>query len=246
MAVKMRLQRKGRKKRPFYHIVVADARAPRDGRFIEKLGVYNPMTSPATIDLDRDRAFDWLQKGAQPTDTVRAILRFKGVLYKKHLMRGVKKGALTVEEAEAKYKEWIDEKEQKIATRIEKNAAEKRAKIEAIAGVPAPPPPIPSVAEEVAAEEAAEAKAAATEAKEEAPTEEVKKEEVKAEAPAKEEVKAEVKEEVKVAAAAAAPTVVEAVKEEVEVVKETVVVKGDDPEWDNLPDDAEAPTDKDA
>ena len=103
MAVKMRLQRKGRKKRPFYHIVVADARAPRDGRFIEKLGIYNPMTSPATIDLDRDRAFDWLQKGAQPTDTVRAILRFKGVLYKKHLMRGVKKGALTMEEAEAKY-----------------------------------------------------------------------------------------------------------------------------------------------
>ena len=114
MAVKIRLQRKGRKKRPFYHIVVADARAPRDGRFIEKLGVYNPMTSPATIDLDRDKAYDWLTKGAQPTDTVRAILRFKGVLYKKHLMRGVKKGALTVEEADAKYKEWIADKESKI------------------------------------------------------------------------------------------------------------------------------------
>ena len=161
MAVKMRLQRKGRKKRPFYHIVVADARAPRDGRFIEKLGIYNPMTSPATIDLDRDKAFDWLQKGAQPTDTVRAILRFKGVLYRKHLMRGVKKGALTVEEADAKYKEWVDAKEVKIAARIEKSAAERRAQIEAIAGVPAPPPPIPSVAEEVAAEEAAEAAEAA-------------------------------------------------------------------------------------
>ena len=301
MAVKMRLQRKGRKKRPFYHIVVADARAPRDGRFIEKLGVYNPMTSPATIDLDRDRAFDWLQKGAQPTDTVRAILRFKGVLYKKHLMRGVKKGALTMEEAEAKYKEWIDEKEQKIASRIEKNAAERRAKIEAIAGVPAPPPPIPSVAEEVAAEEAAEAAAEASkekaaEVKEEAPAPVEAKEavaEVKEEAPAPVEAKeavaevkeatpapveeakeavAEVKEEAKEAAPAPveeaketvakvkeeapapveeAKEVVAEVKEEVavtteeavEVVQEKVVVKGDDPEWDNLPDEGDTPTD---
>ena len=201
MAVKMRLQRKGRKKRPFYHIVVADARAPRDGRFIEKLGVYNPMTAPATIDIDRDKALDWLMKGAQPTDTVRAILGFKGVLYKKHLMRGVKKGALTTEEAEAKYKEWIDAKEAKIAARIEKKAAEKRAQIEKIAGVPAPPPPIPSVAEEVAAEEAAEA-----------------------------------------ATAAVAETATVAT-ETVEVVQETVVVKGDDPEWDNAPD---APAEKDA
>ena len=155
--VKIRLQRKGRRKRPFYHIVVADARAPRDGRFIEKLGVYNPMTSPATIDIDRDKAFDWLQKGAQPTDTVRAILRFKGVLYKKHLMRGVKKGALTTEEADAKYKEWIDAKESKIAARIEQNAAEKRAALEKLSGVAPPPPPIPSVVEEVEAEEAAAA-----------------------------------------------------------------------------------------
>ncbi|MEO1714380.1 MAG: 30S ribosomal protein S16, partial [Bacteroidota bacterium] len=100
MPVKIRLQRRGRKKAPFYHIVVADSRAPRDGKFIEKVGTYNPLTKPATIDLDRDLAFDWLMKGAQPTDTVRAILRFKGVLYKKHLYRGVKKGALTQEEAE--------------------------------------------------------------------------------------------------------------------------------------------------
>lgn len=161
--VKIRLQRKGRRKRPFYHIVVADARAPRDGRFIEKLGVYNPMTSPATIDIDRDKAFDWLQKGAQPTDTVRAILRFKGVLYKKHLMRGVKKGALTTEEADAKYKEWIDTKEAKIAARMEQSAAEKRAELIKLSGVAPPPPPIPSVVEEVAAEEAAEAAAAVAE-----------------------------------------------------------------------------------
>jgi len=207
MAVKLRLQRKGRKKRPFYHIVVADARAPRDGRFIEKIGVYNPMTAPATIDIDRDKALDWLMKGAQPTDTVRAILGFKGVLYKKHLMRGVKKGALTTEEADAKYKEWIDVKEAKIAARIEKKAAEKKARIEKIAGVPAPPPPIPSVVEEVAAEEAVEAAAAAA-------TETVQ--EVVVETPAE--------------------TAVETpAKTVVETVQETVVVKGDDPEWDNAP-----------
>lgn len=120
MAVKMRLQRKGRKKRPFYHIVVADARSPRDGRFIERLGSYNPMTKPATIDIDRDKAYDWLMKGAQPTDTVRAILRFKGVYYKKHLMRGVKKGAMTAEEAENKHQEWVEAKEAKIAARFDR------------------------------------------------------------------------------------------------------------------------------
>ena len=81
MAVKLRLQRKGRKRAPFYHIVVADARSPRDGKYIERVGSYNPMTKPATIEIDRDAAFQWLLKGAQPTDTVRAILRFKGVLY---------------------------------------------------------------------------------------------------------------------------------------------------------------------
>ncbi len=121
----MRLQRKGRKKAPFYHIVVADARSPRDGRFIEKLGTYNPMTKPATIDLDRDLAFQWLSNGAQPTETVRAILRFKGVLYKKHLMRGVNKGAMTTEEADAKFQTWVDEKEAKIASRIAKVEKEK-------------------------------------------------------------------------------------------------------------------------
>lgn len=124
MPVKIRLQRRGRKKSPFYHIVVADARAPRDGRFIEKLGTYNPMTKPATIELNRDSAYEWLMKGAQPTDTARAILRFKGVLYRKHLERGVKKGALTQEQAMEKYQAWIDVKEEKIAVRRAETAAE--------------------------------------------------------------------------------------------------------------------------
>ncbi|MEM6320780.1 MAG: 30S ribosomal protein S16 [Bacteroidota bacterium] len=177
MAVKIRLQRKGRKKRPFYHIVVADARAPRDGRFIEKLGTYNPMTSPATIEINRDRAFDWLMKGAQPTDTARAILRFKGVLYRKHLERGVKKGALTPEQAEAKYLAWIEEKEAKINARVAKNAEERLAALAKINGTP-PPPPAPEpepVVEEAATPEAeanAEAEApAAEEATEEKPAE---------------------------------------------------------------------------
>ncbi|MEL6866120.1 MAG: 30S ribosomal protein S16 [Bacteroidota bacterium] len=136
MPVKIRLQRRGRKKRPFYHIVVADGRAPRDGRFIEKIGTYNPMTKPATIDLNRDKAFDWLMKGAQPTDTARAILRFKGVLYKKHLMRGVKKGALTVEEAEVKYQEWIDKKEAKVEARRVQAMEERKAFHAAVSGQP--------------------------------------------------------------------------------------------------------------
>ena len=168
MAVKIRLQRRGRKKRPFYHIVVADARAPRDGRFIEKLGTYNPMTSPATIDLNRDAAFDWLMKGAQPTDTARAILRFKGVLYRKHLMRGVNKGALTQEQADVKYQAWIDEKESKIADRVAKSAEERRNLLAEISGTPPPPPPPP--APEPEAEEAApEAEATEAEVTEEAP-----------------------------------------------------------------------------
>jgi small subunit ribosomal protein S16 len=127
MAVKMRLSRKGRKKAPFYHIIVADARSPRDGKFIERIGAYNPMTKPATIDLDRDAAYDWLTKGAQPTDTVKAILRFKGVYYKKHLMRGVSKGAMTVEQADVLYQKWIDAKEGKIQARKAETIAELEA-----------------------------------------------------------------------------------------------------------------------
>ncbi len=136
MPVKIRLQRRGRRKQPFYHIVVADARAPRDGRFIEKLGIYNPMTVPATIELDRDKAYDWLIKGAQPTDTARAILRFKGVLYRKHLSRGVTKGALSQEQADKMYEDWIAAKEAKIAERRQKALDEKRAFHEMVSGKP--------------------------------------------------------------------------------------------------------------
>jgi len=145
MSVKIRLQRRGRKKQPFYHIVVADARAPRDGRFIEKIGTYNPMTKPATIDLDRDKAYDWLMKGAQPTDTARAILRFKGVMYRKHLMRGVKKGALTQDQADEMYNKWVEAKESKIAARFEATKAEKDAWNLALSGkAKAAPAPVAS------------------------------------------------------------------------------------------------------
>ena len=144
MATKIRLQRHGRKKRPFYHIVVADSRAPRDGRFIEKLGTYNPMTKPATIEIDRDRAFDWLMKGAQPTDTARSILRFKGVLFRKHLQRGVAKGALSQEDADQKYGEWVEQKEARIAKRFEESARERENFLKKINGeAPAPPAPEP-------------------------------------------------------------------------------------------------------
>lgn len=153
MPVKIRLQRKGRKKAPFYHIVIADSRAPRDGRFIEKIGTYNPMTKPATIELDSERAFSWLESGAQPTDTARAILRFKGVLYRKHLQRGVNKGALTQEQADAKLAKWIEAKESKIAARFEATAAEKEAFRKMLAGkTPEVKQPEPEVMEEAVAE----------------------------------------------------------------------------------------------
>lgn len=119
MPVKIRLTRRGRKKAPYYHIVVADSRAPRDGRYIESIGSYSPITNPATIELDFDRALDWLQKGAQPTDTCRAILSYKGVLMKKHLLGGVKKGALTEEQAEEKFQSWLNDKEQKIQAKVD-------------------------------------------------------------------------------------------------------------------------------
>ena len=114
MAVKIRLARHGKKGYPFYHIVAADSRAPRDGRFIEKLGTYNPNTNPATIELNSDRALYWLNVGAQPTDTCRSILSYKGILLKKHLLEGVKKGALTEETAEQKFSAWVLDKEAKI------------------------------------------------------------------------------------------------------------------------------------
>ena len=114
MSVKIRLQRHGKKGKPFFHIVAADARSPRDGKFIERIGSYNPNTNPATIVLDTDKAVTWLFNGAQPTDTARAILSYKGVLYKAHLNKGVKKGALTQEQADAKFNAWLDSKDAKI------------------------------------------------------------------------------------------------------------------------------------
>ncbi len=117
MAVKMRLQRHGSKKRPFYFIVVADGRSPRDGKFIQKLGSYNPLTVPASIQIDRQKALDWLHKGAQPTDTVRRILSFKGVLFLKHLLRGVSLGLFDEATAMEKFTKWSGEHEQEFAKR---------------------------------------------------------------------------------------------------------------------------------
>jgi small subunit ribosomal protein S16 len=117
MPVRLRLQRQGRKKQPFYFIVAADSRSPRDGKFLEKIGTYDPTKVPASIDLNNDKALNWLDKGAQPSDTVHKILSYKGVLYKKHLLRGVKKGAFSLEEAEKRYQEWLDSKEAAITTR---------------------------------------------------------------------------------------------------------------------------------
>ena len=119
MAVKMRLQRHGSKKRPFYFIVVADARSPRDGKFIQKLGSYNPLTVPASIQIDRQKALEWLHKGAQPTDTVRRILSFKGVLYLKHLLRGVTLGLFDEAAAMEKFTKWSTEHDSEFAKRQE-------------------------------------------------------------------------------------------------------------------------------
>jgi small subunit ribosomal protein S16 len=132
MAVKIRLQRKGRKKAPIYHIVVADARSPRDGRYIERLGSYNPLTIPATIEIDADKAFEWLMNGAQPTDTARAILKYKGIYYRKHLQRGVTKGAMTQEAANELYTAWVGSKDKKVEAKIEetrKSNEDRRMKI---------------------------------------------------------------------------------------------------------------------
>lgn len=151
MSVKMRLARRGRRKAPFYHIVIADARAPRDGRFIEKIGSYNPMTSPATIDLDNEKAVEWITKGAQPTDTMRAILRFKGVLYRMHLLQGVKKGALTQEKADEMYQAKLQEKAEKEAKRFEATADKKAAFLKAVSGSAKAPEVVVEAAEETQA-----------------------------------------------------------------------------------------------
>ncbi|AJR02612.1 30S ribosomal protein S16 [Siansivirga zeaxanthinifaciens] len=131
MPVKIRLQRHGKKGKPFYWIVAADARSKRDGKYLEKLGTYNPNTNPASIDLNVDGAVTWLQNGAQPTDTAKAILSYKGALLKNHLAGGVRKGALTEEQAEAKFQAWVDEKANKVSGKIDglaKAQAEAKAK----------------------------------------------------------------------------------------------------------------------
>ena len=200
MATKIRLARHGKKGKPFYHIVAADARAPRDGRYIERIGSYNPNTNPAIIDINFERALDWVMKGAQPTDTVKAMLSYRGVMYKKHLLNGVKKGALTNEQVEERFNAWLEEKENKIqgkkdqltadaktaadkALALEKEKNEARAKELADAAAAL-------VAEETATEETATEEAAteetATEAKTEEPAAEAKAEEPAAEAKAEE------------------------------------------------------------
>jgi small subunit ribosomal protein S16 len=136
MPVKIRLARHGRKRNAYFYIVAADSRAPRDGRYIERIGSYNPNTDPASIDLNFDKALKWLQNGAVPTDTCRAILSYKGVLYKNHLIKGVAKGALTEDDVEQKFNAWVNDKEQKIQAKVDKLDAgakadkEKRFKIE--------------------------------------------------------------------------------------------------------------------
>ena len=181
MAVRIRLARRGRKKLAIFDIVIADARSPRDGKIIEKIGNYNPNTNPAKINLDGDKALEWLNKGAQPSETARAILSYKGILLKKHLQMGVKKGALKQEEADKKLEAWLKEKEEKINKKISsieesKQQAENK-KIE----------------EEKAynKKRVQDAKKKLEKAKEEP------KEEVKEEAPAAEETKEEAKEEAK-------------------------------------------------
>jgi small subunit ribosomal protein S16 len=183
MATKIRLQRHGKKGRPFYHIVVADSRSKRDGRNIERIGSYNPNTNPATIEMNFDRALYWVQTGAQPTDTCRAMLSYTGVLMKKHLLDGVKKGAFDEAEAEKRFDAWVEEKAGKIegkkenlskaqqdarAKALEAEAAVNQAREEARKAAEAP---------EVTEEEAApETEAAAEETASDAPAEEATEE----------------------------------------------------------------------
>ena len=134
MATKIRLQRHGRKGRPIFHIVVADTRSKRDGRYIERLGLYNPNTNPATIEINFDSALDWVMTGAQPTDTARNILSYKGVMMKKHLLEGVRKGAFDEAEAEKRFEAWVEQKAGKIESKKENlTKAEQEAKEKALA-----------------------------------------------------------------------------------------------------------------
>lgn len=175
MSVKIRLQRYGKKGKPFFHIVVADSRAKRDGKFIEKLGTYNPITNPATIELNVDAAVQWLNNGAQPTDTARAILSYKGALYKKHLQGGVAKGAFDEAEAEKRFNAWLEEKEAKVQGKKDSlanaKAEAKKAAFEAEQKVNADRIAAKE-AQLKAAEEAANAEAATEEVAEESAAEE--------------------------------------------------------------------------
>ncbi|MAP53803.1 30S ribosomal protein S16 [Altibacter sp.] len=184
MPVKIRLQRHGKKGKPFYWIVAADARSKRDGKFLDKLGIYNPTVNPAQIEINVDSAVQWLQNGAQPTDTARAILSYKGVLLKHHLAGGVRKGALTEEQAEEKFNAWLEEKAKAVDTKRSKlSDAKEKAKAEAIAAEKAVNEK--RAAEAAAAEAPAEEEVAAEEATAET-TEEVAAEAT--EAPAEEAV----------------------------------------------------------
>jgi small subunit ribosomal protein S16 len=187
MAVRIRLQRHGKKGKPFYHIVVADGRSKRDGRYIERIGSYNPNVNPATIDLNFDRALHWVKVGADPSDTMRAILSYKGVLMKNHLDRGVIKGAMTQEQADAKFAKWLEEKEGKIAAKSDRVAKEAEdAKKKALAAESE------ALAKKQAAQQEAADAAAAAEAGEEAAAAEAGEEAAAAaEAPAPEAPEAE-------------------------------------------------------
>jgi len=132
MPTKIRLQRFGKKGKPFYHVVIADSRAPRDGKYIEKIGIYNPNTNPATIEVNSDKALSWLQTGAVPTDTVRALLKYTGVVYKNHLLKGVAKGAFSEAEAEKKYEAWKKDKDSKVQAKKDGLAADIVAKTKKI------------------------------------------------------------------------------------------------------------------
>ncbi|MGB0882122.1 MAG: 30S ribosomal protein S16 [Vicingaceae bacterium] len=201
MPTKIRLQRHGKKRYAYYHVVVADARAPRDGKFIEKLGTYNPNNNPATIDINFDRSLHWVKVGAQPTDTVRALLSYKGVMHKDHLDRGVLKGAFSQEEADKKFDAWMKEKEAKVDSKKDglakaadadakaRLAAETEVKKKKAAELLAKQSELAAAAEAEAAE-----KAAAEAPAEEAPAAEATEEatpEAKEETPAAEEKPAE-------------------------------------------------------
>ncbi len=196
MATKIRLQRHGKKGKAFFHLVAADSRAPRDGRYIEKLGTYNPNTDPATIEMNFERTLHWVQVGAEMTDTARALLSYKGILHKNHLLNGVKKGALTAEQVEEKFAKWVEDKEGKIqgkkdslssadvkdkADRLKAETALKEARAAEIALKNTPEPEPEPVIEEAPVVEATEEAAPAVEA--EAPA----TEEATPEAPAAEE-----------------------------------------------------------